>query len=196
MNFLFLLYYQCELSIPPIEINFSHEDNYNSQNMYDILNRGKERKVNFVFLPSLYSNGNFLENGKKWVFTYTNNDKKRTFKFEDINLTPLIKAKDKFKIPTLSDRLKMDIKIQNDLKVELNYNISDKISQEYRFYLKDEDSNQIKKISKKKGKIQFEKNLEFIECEFYLMGTKISSIKNPTLDSKKKNIYNSVIHLK
>ena len=54
------------------------------------VNRGKNRKVNFVFLPSLFSNGNFMQNGKSRVFTYTKN----TFRFKDVkdeSLDELIK---------------------------------------------------------------------------------------------------------
>ena len=47
--------------------------------MIDFINRGKNRKVNFVILPALISNGNFLQNGKYWVFTFTEN----TFKFTE-----------------------------------------------------------------------------------------------------------------
>ena len=47
--------------------------------MIDFINKGNNRKVNFVILPSLFSNGNYLENGKSWVFTY----KKDTFKFDE-----------------------------------------------------------------------------------------------------------------
>ena len=46
--------------------------------MIDFINRGKNRKVNFVILPSLISNENYLQNGKLWVFTYSQN----TFKFD------------------------------------------------------------------------------------------------------------------
>ena len=50
--------------------------------MIDFINKGNNRKVNFVILPSLSSNGNFLENGKYWVFTY----KKDTFHFPESKL--------------------------------------------------------------------------------------------------------------
>ena len=45
--------------------------------MIDFINRGKNRKVNFIILPSLFSNGIYLQNGKFWVFTYLKN----TFQF-------------------------------------------------------------------------------------------------------------------
>ena len=53
--------------------------------MIDFINKGNNRKVNFIILPSLESNGSFLENGKSWVFTYVND----TFRFEDSDLQDL-----------------------------------------------------------------------------------------------------------
>ena len=55
--------------------------------MIDFINTGKDRKVNLIILPSLFSNGVFLENGKSWVFTYGKN----TFKFEDSLIQSLIR---------------------------------------------------------------------------------------------------------
>lgn len=37
--------------------------------MIDILNIDNDKKANFVFFPSLYSNGTYIQNGKQWVFT-------------------------------------------------------------------------------------------------------------------------------
>ena len=62
-----IMYFHCGLSFPIIEINFNKEDNFNSDTMIDFINRGKNRKVNFVILPSLFWNGNFLYNGQSWV---------------------------------------------------------------------------------------------------------------------------------
>ena len=59
--------------------------------MIDFLSIKGEKKVNFVFLPSLYSNGYYLENGKQWVFAYKENkdtffyDKKELKEFEKLN---------------------------------------------------------------------------------------------------------------
>ena len=57
----------------------SKKEDFNSEMMIDFINRGKNRKVNFVILPSLFSNGNYIQNGKLWVFTYFKN----TFRFGD-----------------------------------------------------------------------------------------------------------------
>ena len=54
--------------------------------MIDFINRGKNRKVNFVILPSLFSDGSFLQNGKLWVFTFCKN----TFKFDVLKINKQI----------------------------------------------------------------------------------------------------------
>ena len=59
-----ILYFHCKIAFPIVDV------------------KGNNRKVNFVILPSLFSNGNYLENGKSWVFTY----KKNTFYFSDSKL--------------------------------------------------------------------------------------------------------------
>ena len=55
------------------------DNDFNSEKMIDFINRGKDRKVNFVILPKLFADNNYLKNGKYWVFTYTKN----TCKFQD-----------------------------------------------------------------------------------------------------------------
>ena len=79
-NDLAIMYFHCNISFPSIKLNFEKEENFNSDKMIDFINRGKNRKVNFIILPSLISNGIFLQNGKSWVFTFTKN----TFKFENL----------------------------------------------------------------------------------------------------------------
>ncbi len=75
-----LMYFHCFISFPLVEINFKIKgDDFDSEKMIDFINRGKNRKVNFVILPSLFSFGSFLQNGKAWVFTFSKN----TFKFDD-----------------------------------------------------------------------------------------------------------------
>ena len=69
---LFKLYSICDLSFPPIMINFNLEnvDYFDHRKMIDFLSIKGNKKPNFAFLPSLYSNENYLENGKQWVFAY------------------------------------------------------------------------------------------------------------------------------
>ena len=46
------------------------DNEFDSEKMFDFINRGKDRKVNFVILPKLFADNNYLKNGKYWVFTY------------------------------------------------------------------------------------------------------------------------------
>ena len=89
---LITLYFHCELSFPNVDVNFNSEQIFNNEKMIDFINKGKNRKVNFVILPSLFSNGNYLDNGKLWVFTY----KKKTFKFDNLNFENLVDKQKKF----------------------------------------------------------------------------------------------------
>lgn len=76
------LYVHCLLSIPYIELKYTREhENFDGNLMKDIYNRPKkESKVNFTYLPGLFSNGKFLENGKNYVLTYTD----KTFYFKEL----------------------------------------------------------------------------------------------------------------
>ena len=91
-----ILYFHCELSFPIVDVDFNLNSGiiFNHEKMIDFINKGNNRKVNFIFLPSLFSNGNYLENGKSWVFTY----KKKTFKFgkDDLKFENLVDKQKKF----------------------------------------------------------------------------------------------------
>jgi len=171
---LLLLFFQCELSFPSITINFKEEEEFNFKKMEDLAdNNGKrKRKINFVVFPSLISNGEFLQNGKQYVFTYFDDEKKKTFYFENINLEPLIEENKKFYIPRLKDELKINlIKI---IIPEINYKIAEKVKTEYKFILKDKKNGEEKKVIKNSF-IKIGKNEECIKCDFYLMSEYISS---------------------
>ena len=74
---LIIMYFHCDISFPFVKIDFTKKDDFDPEIMIDFINRGKNRKVNFIILPSLFSNGIYLQNGKFWVFTYLKN----TFRF-------------------------------------------------------------------------------------------------------------------
>ena len=88
------LYFHCELSFPNVEVDFNLNSGiiFNHEKMIDFINKGNNRKVDFVILPSLFSNGNFLENGKFWVFTY----KKDTFKFDQPKFERIVNKQEKY----------------------------------------------------------------------------------------------------
>jgi len=89
---LITLYFHCELSFPNVDVIFDCEKKFNQEKMIDFINKGNKREVNFVILPSLFSNGNYLDNGKFWVFTY----KKNTYKFDNLKFENLVDKQKKF----------------------------------------------------------------------------------------------------
>ena len=168
------MYLHCKLSFPSIEINFEKEEMFNSKKMIDFINRGPNRKVNFVILPSLYSNGNYLQNGKSWVFTYNKN----TFYFNDIELKNLNNNNIKIneKIPNIIKNLKIIIekkKSNNDKDciVNTNYKISKNIKCSYLYYLRDKN-NYIKKIPSEDRHLKIPKNFTIEKCDL-IIGNKV-----------------------
>ena len=89
-----ILYFHYELSFPIVDVDFNSNSEilFNHEKMIDFINKGNNRKVDFIILPSLFSNGNYLENGKFWVFTY----KKDTFKFGALRFENLINKQEKY----------------------------------------------------------------------------------------------------
>lgn len=178
---LLILYFQCELSFPSVKINFlNKEDDFNSKKMIDTFQIGgiKYRpKVNFVYFPSLCSNGIFLENGKQWVFNYILTNKKKTFYKENIKLIPLLDEKDKFYIPTISEKLKLSLKKKILYTPFFNYNISNKINKEFIFQIMDKNTGKKNKI-KSNSSLKLEENEEIIGYEFYLFNECIISSSN------------------
>jgi hypothetical protein len=147
------MYFHCNISYPLVEISFKKEKNFNSDNMIDFINRGRDRKVNFVILPSLFSNGNFLQNGKSWVFTFS----KDTFKFKDsINesLNNFIEP-DNLILKNIKNNLPIKVycKSKNDstyIIVKTKFEIPKNIEYEFIFYLKNECNNKYMRIRTKK----------------------------------------------
>ena len=158
---LLILYFQCELSFPSIQIDFSNnERDFIFDKMIEYPhNKGNKKEVNFVYFPSLFSNDNYLEKGKKWVFTYINDNKKKTFYYKDIKLEPLIDENIKFSIPKLSDKLKLNIK--KYFVPEINYTFLERVKKEYIFYLRNKKINNILKI-KSKSSIKIKENYEYL----------------------------------
>lgn len=122
------LYIKCYLSFPPIEIKYTKEHiDFNPKSMKDfILKNAKIKKVNFCYLPGLISNGEFINNGKYNVFTYT----EKTYKIRGKVFGDLIKGQNTelYKIPNKKD-LKIKINLMFDeRKSNCNINVEIKPS--------------------------------------------------------------------
>ena len=169
---LLILYYQCELSFTPIEINFKEEENFNSEKMIDIFNHGK-KKVNFVYFPSLISNGSYLKNGKQWVFTYSKKHQNETFFFDKIKLEELILDKKKFCIPKLDSIVKLTVK--HEIIPIITPEISEKIKKEYKYYIKNNKDGKIKEV-KSDSSYEIGEDEELFNYDFYLMNDYVLSL--------------------
>ena len=107
------------------------------------------------------------------MFTYFDDEKKKTFYFENINLEPLIEENKKFYIPRLKDKLKISfIKI---LIPEINYKIAEKVKTEYKFHIRDKKTYE-EKVVNKNYLIKIGENEECTKCDFYLMSEYISTL--------------------
>ena len=157
------LYFHCELSFPIVEIGFDDFKQgmpFNHETMIDFINKGINRKVNFVILPSLFSNGNFLENGKNWVFTF----KTDTFYFSELKFEKLIDKMEKYNLNYPKNKLPIS-KINNKnndllskaiinpkrssisrgLPTNTNYTSIEKLKKEYKHYKNNYDNKFLKK---------------------------------------------------
>ena len=163
-----IMYFHCDLAFPSIQINFTKENDFISEKMIDFINRGKNRKVNFIILPSLFSNGNYLQNGKSWVFTYYKN----TFKFDDtINdtLNKLLENKNtNITCQIIKDKLKMDVYCKNkkegkEINIDTGFEIPKNIEYDFIFYLKCKSTNQIYESKTKLKSFKLSNKYEIIE---------------------------------
>ena len=174
-----IMYFHCDLSFPSIQINFKKENDFISEKMIDFINRGKNRKVNFIILPSLFSNGNYLQNGKSWVFTYYKN----TFKFDDTINDTLNKLLEKeYKntntnstktIKNIKDILKMNVICKNksqgkEITVFTNYEIPKNLEYEYIFVFKNNITNIISDFATNKKSFVINNYFDIVEYRLKL----------------------------
>ena len=165
---LIIMYFHCDISFPIVEINFTKKEDFNSEMMIDFINRGKNRKVNFVILPSLFSNGNYIQNGKLWVFTYFKN----TFRFGDSIdncLDELLKEKN-LKSENLYT-MKAYYKIEGDEKIiniKTNFGIPKNANYNFVFYLKNTKKNQVTAERTKSISFRLKKHVDIVEFQFVL----------------------------
>ena len=176
-----IMYFHCGISFPLVEINFNKEDDFNSEKMIDFINRGKNRKVNFIILPSLFSNGNFLQNGKYWVFTYY----KTTFRFkESINdsLNELL-VQDNLAIKNIKDNFQMNVYCKNKKEGKLvaivtNMDIPENIKYEFCLHLFDKNTKKIVKKKIKQKILEIKEHNQIVKYEFKLQNEIIISSTN------------------
>ena len=165
---LIIMYFHCDISFPIVEINFTKKEDFNSEMMIDFINRGKNRKVNFVILPSLFSNGNYIQNGKLWVFTYFKN----TFRFGDSIdncLEEFLKEKN-LKSENLYT-MKAYYKIEGDEKIiniKTNFGIPKNSNYNFVFYLKNTKKNQVTAERTKSISFRLKKHVDIVEFQFVL----------------------------
>ena len=183
---LLVLYFLCELSFPSVKIEFSNEDEFfNSGKMIDnfqIGKKGQKSKVNFVYFPSLFSNGNYLENGKKWVFNFIYNEKKGgTFFFESnqlSQLSSLIDETKKFHIPKINDKLKIELIKNISYSPKTNYSISDNINKKYFIQTIDNNTKKINQYQFNSSfNLKLKDNEEIIKLQLYLFNEQVQEIE-------------------
>ena len=176
-----IMYFHCGISFPLVEINFNKDDDFNSEKMIDFINRGKNRKVNFIILPSLFSNGNFLQNGKYWVFTYY----KTTFRFkEGINdtLNELL-VQDNLVIKNIKDNFQMKAYCKNKkegkiITIITNMDIPENIKYEFCLHLYDKNNKKIIKKKTKQKILEIKEYNQIVKYEFKLQDEIIISSTN------------------
>ena len=175
-----IMYFHCFLAFPSVKINFEKKDDFISDKMIDFINRGKNRKVNFIILPALISNGNFLQNGKSWVFTYT----KTSFKFDDVYINKYLnelintKPQDKINIHNIKNSLKVkvsykEINGKKFVKIDTNYDAPEKFI--FNFYLLDKQNNKIMKREIRDKKFELPNYYEIKKYELLINKEKILS---------------------
>lgn len=176
-----IMYFHCNISFPLIEINFTMKEDFNSEIMIDFINRGKNRKVNFVILPSLFYNGNYIQNGKFWVFTYYKN----TYRFKNSINDELNKfleeEKEEEKKEKINYIMKAYCKIKNGLKyitIETNFNIQKNSKYEFVFNIKNKKDNNIYEIKTKLLSFTIKNYFEIVRFKYVLENNIIASSKN------------------
>ena len=206
-----LMYFHCYLSIPLVEINFdltpdskimknnqdhqaesNCEESFNYEKMIDFINKGKNRKVNFVILPSLVSNKNYLKNGKFWVFTYLEN----TFKHDKTKLESIekpINSLEKSLPSDIDNKYKItgscEINEKNEIKIitiRIEPDIYEKKDFEFKIYLKKEkNTKEFSILMTQKCSISIDKEFEISKAIFKIENEEISfDIKDKVKEKK------------
>ena len=175
------MYFHCHIAFPLVEINFKTEEKFNSYKMIDFINRGKNRMVNFVILPSLFSNGCFLENGKSWVFTYL----KDTFRFEENEILELnnllFTQSSNAENKEIDLTIKVILKNKNDGKsvdIIANFDIPRNKRYEFAIFVYDKNADKTFALITKIAHLEIGQNMEIVKCELRIDNKIIISSKN------------------
>ena len=178
------MYFHCNISFPLVEINFTKKEDFNSEAMIDFINRGKNRKVDFIILPSLFSNGNYIQNGKFWVFTFYKN----TYRFGDsINneLSQFLeedkKEKKNIKNTKSNYAMKVYCKTKNGIKhvtIETNFNIPKNSNYNFIFNIKNKTDNKVYKTKIKSMSFTLKNYYEIVDFKYLLENKIIISSKD------------------
>ena len=176
-----ILYFHCSISFPSVEISFTKKEDFNSEIMIDFINRGKNRKVNFIILPSLFSNGNYIQNGKFWVFTFFKN----TFRFDDSINNELNKFLEEENVQDKNTKNNYIMKAhcinKNGLKhvtIETNFIIPKNLNYDFIFNIKNKTDKKIYEIKSKLTKFTLKNYFRIVDFKMMVGNKKIAYSKD------------------
>ena len=177
-----LLYFHCHIGFPLVEIDFKAENNFDSNKMIDVIYMGiKNRKVNFVILPSSFSIGKFLITGISYVFTYL----KDTFKFKEDEIADLNNIF--FTQNSNAESVENDYAIKIIWKNNNNVKYVDIITSfylprnkryEFSLFVNDKTNDKSFPFITKLIKFEIKKNMKIVKCELRVENKVIISSKN------------------
>ena len=175
------MYFHCSISFPSVEISFTKKEDFNSEIMIDFINRGKNRKVNFIILPSLFSNGNYIQNGKFWVFTFFKN----TFRFDDSINNELNKFLEEENVQDKNTKNNYIMKAhcinKNGLKhvtIETNFIIPNNLNYDFIFKIKNKKDKKINEIKSKLTKFTLKNYFRIVDFKMMVGNKKIAYSKD------------------
>ena len=189
------LYTKCLLSYPLVEVKYtSNNCKFENSIMLDIIYKGKNKLVNFCYLPGLMSNGQLIKGGKFYVFTFLKDksyQKKEDLFDDEIAVQQAIL----YSIPnnqSLQITFDKNFDIRNKIfkiKTLTNPKIPSELKPNYRLMKK--NNNKYEKISENKsGNFLIEEKYLFgyfyVSINYCLRNTKNSRIFK--IDEKTMNI--------
>ena len=187
------LYTKCLLSYPLVEVKYSNNNcKFENSIMLDIIYKGNKGKlVNFCYLPGLISNGQLINGGKFYVFTFKND----SYQIKENLLDYEIKEQNA-KLYTIPNYQNLQITIKNIETKNKIFKIqaipNPKIPTELKpiYSLIRKNNNKFEKLSENKNGI-FQIDEKYLNDSFYVsMVDYLGKIKNSRLFKKNKlNIF-------